>query len=154
MNNENDITRKYTDEQIWEMLMSKMEKMGINCKGEFSILTASGYKELTEIRTMSIEDVVRLVATVYRSGYVRGRKGRSFIIGEKKEGHWEHCYEGEKLPEGTKVKLNENIDQEHSLWHLTKNSIGYSTKEKVKAYEEYPFYSGKLTDRLLKWVEE
>ena len=29
MNNENDITRKYTDEQIWEMLTPKMKKMDV-----------------------------------------------------------------------------------------------------------------------------
>lgn len=117
MNNENDITRQYTDDKIWAMLEPKMEKMGINSKGEFSILTASGYKELTEIRTMSIEDVMRLVATVYRSGYVRGRKGRSFIIGEKKKGHWEPVDPGNLPKKGAKVRYKGGIRK--GVWVAT-----------------------------------
>ena len=151
MNNEHDITRQYSDKQIWEMLKPKMEKMGYNI-------------DLDSVSCFNGKALEKLIAVIYRSGYTRGRKGRSFIIGEKKKGYWEHCYEGEKLPEGTKVKLNENIDQEYSLWNFTKNSIGYSTKEKVNVYrddtwilfegEEYPYYFGNSTDKLLKWVEE
>lgn len=159
MNNENDITRKYTDEQIWEMLKPKMEKMGVQYRQ--GVFTELGSDSIV----MDIGCVMRLVATIYRSGYVRGQKGRSFIIGEKKKrGHWESCYKGEKLPEGTKVKLNKKVKLTGDIWHFTENSIGYSTKEGVSVFtndtwilfegEERPFYFGELTDKLLKWVEE
>ena len=152
MNNENDITRQYTDEQIWEMLKPKMEKMGYNIN-------------LDSVSCFNGKALEELIVTIYKSGYIRGQKGRSFIIGEKKKGHWEPCYKGEKLPEGTKVKLNKKVDfTNNSMWHFTKDSIGYSTKEKVNMFnndtwilfegEEYPFYFGIITDRLLKWVEE
>ena len=166
MNNENDITRQYSDEEIWNMLKPKMEKMDVKYhQGTFIELHDDGSIQYTYGNYMTLNDVIRLVATIYRSSYVRGRKGRSFIIGEKKKGHWEPCCKGEKLPERTKVKLNEEVGlSNNDTWHFTKNSIGYSTKEKVNVYrddtwnlfkgEEYPFYSGKLTDRLLKWVEE
>lgn len=151
MNNENDITRQYTDEQIWKMLTPKMKKMGFDIN-------------IDSVNCFNGKALKRFISVIYRSGYARGRKGRSFIIGEKK-GRWEPCYKGEKLPEGTKVKLNEEVGlSDNDTWHLTKNSIGYSTKEKVNVYlddtwilfdgEEYPFYFGILTDRLLKWVEE
>lgn len=150
MNNENDITREYTDDEIWNMLKPKMEKMGYNIN-------------LDSVSCFSGKALEELIVTIYKSGYIRGQKGRSFIIGEKNNGHWEPCYKGEKLPEGTKVKLNKKVDfVENSTWHFTKDSIGYSTKEEVNIFiddtwilfeeEEYPFYFGPLTDRLLKWV--
>ena len=152
MNNENDITRKYTDEQIWEMLTPKMKKMGFDIN-------------IDSVSCFNGKALRKLISVIYRSGYARGKKGRSFIIGEKKKGHWVPCYKGEKLPEGTKVKLNEEVDLlDLDAWLFTKNSIGYSTKEKVNVYlddtwilfegEKYPCYFGSLTDRLLKWVEE
>ena len=75
-----------TDEKIWEMFKPKMEKLGIDSNGSGSVLkTESGLLTKTICKNfMYLDDVIRLVATVYRSGYGRGQKGRPFVIGEKK----------------------------------------------------------------------
>lgn len=90
------VVSNMTDDEIYDMLKPKMEKMGIDYNGEL-------FDEY-----MSIEDVKRLVATVYRSGYGRGQKGRPFIIGKKKKqgGHWVPCKHEEKLTPGTKLRKN------------------------------------------------
>ena len=68
---------EYTDRQIYDMLLPKLKK-------NFPYLD---WSERTET-TSSFPDLVKMIALVYRSGYVRGEKGRSFIIGEKKEDEW------------------------------------------------------------------
>ena len=77
-----------TDEEIWEMLKPKMEKLEINYDG-----TYIRYRSILDEpkNYMDIPTVQKLVATAYRSGYGRGQKGRPFKIGEKKKkgGHWE-----------------------------------------------------------------
>lgn len=65
---------EYTDKQIVEMLKPKLEKLGWGV--EFGPRTE------------------KLISTLYKSGYIRGQLGRSFIIGEKnarvkpKTEHW------------------------------------------------------------------
>ena len=56
---------QYTDKQIVEMLKPKLAKLG--WEPEFDPRTE------------------KLISTLYKSGYIRGQKGRSFLIGEKKE---------------------------------------------------------------------
>lgn len=60
---------QYTDKQIVEMLKPKLEKLGFCSFAESS----ENYPSLC-----------KLCATLYKSGYIRGQLGRSFIIGEKK----------------------------------------------------------------------
>lgn len=64
---------QYTDEQIVEMLLPKMNKCSNHTKWDGLIEKPWGNA-----------DVFKVIATVYRSGYVRGQLGRSFIIGEPK----------------------------------------------------------------------
>lgn len=99
---------KMTDDEIYNMLKPKMEKIGIDSNGTITTVTMNDYRTESINHYMSIEDVKRLVATVYRSGYGRGRKRRPFIIGEKKKpsGHWVPCKHGEKLTPGTKLRRN------------------------------------------------
>ena len=56
---------QYTDKQIVEMLKPKLAKLGWG-------------KDIDSIYHSTI-------ATIYRSAYIRGQLGRSFIIGEKKD---------------------------------------------------------------------
>lgn len=92
-----------TDDEIYNMLKPKMQKMGINFNESMTAVTTIDYY-------MPIEDVKRLVATVYRSGYGRGQKGRPFVIGKKrKQGHWVPCAHGEDLTPGTKLRKNHTI---------------------------------------------
>lgn len=98
---------KMTDDEIYDMLKPKMEKMGIDFNGTITTVTMNDYRTESINHYMSIEDVKRLVATVYRSGYGRGQKGRPFVIGKKKQsGHWVPCEHGEKLAPGTKLRRN------------------------------------------------
>ena len=77
-----------TNEEIWEMLESKMRKNGLKkkmgalyCNNKLT----NGYWVYTP------DDVHNAIAIAYRSGYLRAMKGRPFKIGEKKKkgGHWE-----------------------------------------------------------------
>ena len=96
-----------TDNEIYNMLKPKMQKMGIDFNGSMTAVTISDYRTESIDYYMPIEDVKRLVATIYRSGYGRGQKGRPFIIGEKKkQDHWVCCEHGEVLTPGTKLRRN------------------------------------------------
>lgn len=60
---------QYTDKQIVEMLVPKLEKLG----------WAPEFNPRME----------KLISTLYKSGYIRGQLGRSFIIGQsKRTEHW------------------------------------------------------------------
>ncbi len=64
---------EYTDEQIVEMLIPKLKK---------SVPELNWDEYLKRPDAFSIWN--RLISVIYKSGYVRGQLGRSFIIGEKK----------------------------------------------------------------------
>lgn len=82
---------QYTDKQIVEMLKPKLAKLG--WEPEFGPRTE------------------KLISTLYKSGYIRGQKGRSFIIGEKKAKEPVNLFEV-----GDKVKfLGLNIEDEEAL---------------------------------------
>lgn len=87
---------QYTDKQIVEMLGNKLEKLGYS-----TFANNSKY----------YPNVCRLIATIYKSGYIRGQLGRSFIIGEKKAKEPVNTFKA-----GDKVKfLGLNIDDEEAL---------------------------------------
>lgn len=64
---------QYTDKQIVEMLVPKLEKA-----------VPEGYWDEAIKHPELNRNFIKAVATVYRSAYIRGQLGRSFIIGEKK----------------------------------------------------------------------
>ena len=66
---------QYTDKQIVEMLVPKLNKASIEWNwGDILIK----YPERNK-------NMIKAIATIYRSAYIRGQLGRSFIIGEKKD---------------------------------------------------------------------
>lgn len=67
---------QYTDKQIVEMLKPKLTKIMGGMDGMLD--TALEHSE-------GGRNLIKLIATIYRSAYTRGQLGRSFIIGEKKE---------------------------------------------------------------------
>lgn len=101
-----------TDDEIYDMLKPKMEKMGIDSNGTMTAVTMNDYGTAIN-HYMPIEDVKRIVATVYRSGYGRGQKGRPFVIGKKKKqgGHWVPCEHGEELAPGTKKYFDKWVEE-------------------------------------------
>ena len=64
---------QYTDKQIVEMLVPKLKKAVPEVSWD-AIKANPDFHRVTN----------KMVATIYRSGYIRGQKGRSFLIGEKK----------------------------------------------------------------------
>lgn len=86
---------EYTDKQIIEMLKPKLAKLGWGNVVDDIDLFPETYK---------------MIATIYRSAYVRGQLGRSFIIGEKAK----ELVSTFKM--GDKVKfLGFSIDDEEAL---------------------------------------
>lgn len=96
-----------TNEEIWEMLESKMRKNGLKKKmGALycgNTLT-NGYWVYT------LDDVHNAIALAYKVGYLRAMKGRPFKFGEKKAkkqgGHWEPVDPNNLPKEGTKVRYS------------------------------------------------
>lgn len=67
-----------TNEEIWEMLESKMRKNGLKPCGS-RLLFTNGIANV-----YAWEDVHNAIALAYKAGYLRAMKGRPFKIGEKK----------------------------------------------------------------------
>lgn len=102
---------QYTDKQIVEMLVPKLSKILGNGMWESALEHSEGGRNL-----------IRLIATIYRSAYIRGQLGRSFIIGEKKD--------KESVPSfktGDKVKflgLSEDEALVGSQFYPSVNTVG------------------------------
>ena len=76
---------QYTDKQIVEMLVPKLEKLG----------WAPEFNPRME----------KLISTLYKSGYIRGQLGRSFIIGQPKwTEHWVQATK-DNVKVGSKVRM-------------------------------------------------
>ena len=102
---------QYTDKQIVEMLVPKLNKA-----------VPDGHWDECVKRPELNKKFIKAVATIYRSAYLRGHLGRSFIIGEKKQGEWVPATE--VLPkEGDKVKM---IDRDTVFldWFPENGTIG------------------------------
>ena len=89
---------QYTDKQIVEMLVPKLNKATKWCDWKGIIK----YPERNE-------NLIKAIATIYRSAYIRGQLGRSFIIGEPRQTeHWVPATE-DNVKVGSKVRM---IDEE------------------------------------------
>lgn len=92
---------QYTDKQIVEMLRPKLTKIMDGMDGMLD--TALEYSE-------GGRNLIKLIATIYRSAYIRGQLGRSFIIGEKKEKDSVVAFQvGDKVKLITKMVLMKTI---------------------------------------------
>ena len=89
---------QYTDKQIVEMLVPKLKKAVPEVSWD-AIKANPDFHRVTN----------KMVATIYRSGYIRGQLGRSFIIGEPKQTkHWVPATK-DNVKVGSKVRM---IDEE------------------------------------------
>ena len=97
---------QYTDEQIVEMLVPKLNKAGIKWNwGDILIK----YPERNK-------NMIKAIATIYRSAYIRGKSGRSFIIGEEKSEKKKAKEPVNPFKVDDKVKfLGLNIEDEEAL---------------------------------------
>ena len=96
---------QYTDKQIVEMLMPKLAKLG--WEPEFDPRTE------------------KLISTLYKSGYIRGELGRSFIIGETKQTeHWVPATK-DNVKVGSKVRMIDDICYKYnSMWYPPAGTMG------------------------------
>lgn len=89
---------QYTDKQIVEMLVPKLKK---------SVPELDWDEYLKRPDDFSIWSC--LISVIYKSGYIRGQLGRSFIIGEPKQTeHWVPATK-DNVKVGSKVRM---IDEE------------------------------------------
>lgn len=88
---------QFTDEQIVEMLIPKMNKCSERTKWDGLIEKPWGNA-----------DLFKVFATIYRSAYIRGQLGRSFIIGKPKQSEYWVPAANLELKKGDKVKMIDN----------------------------------------------
>lgn len=122
---------QYTDKQIVEMLKPKLAKLGWG-------------KDVDSI--YHFPETCKMIATIYRSAYIRGQLGRSFIIGENKQGEWVPATE--VLPkEGDKVKM---IDRDTVFldWFPENGTIGtVISADSQTAFVQWPKGSTSRDDK-------
>lgn len=105
---------QYTDKQIVEMLMPKLEKSAVGWNWDVLIK----YPERNK-------NMIKAIATIYRSAYIRGQLGRSFIIGEPKQTeHWVPATK-DNVKVGSKVRyLNAEKHEQNPEFYPLQGTIG------------------------------
>jgi hypothetical protein len=100
---------QYTDKQIVEMLKPKLAKLGWG-----NVVNNDLYP-----------DTCKMIATIYRSAYIRGQLGRSFIIGEPKQTeHWVPATK-DNVKIGDKVRyLNAEKHEQNPEFYPLPGTIG------------------------------
>lgn len=100
---------QYTDKQIVEMLKPKLAKLGWG-----NVVNNDLYP-----------DTCKMIATIYRSAYIRGQLGRSFIIGESKQTeHWVPATK-DNVKVGSKVRyLNAEKHAQDPEFYPLRGTIG------------------------------
>jgi hypothetical protein len=107
---------QYTDKQIVEMLRPKLTKIMDGMDGMLD--TALEHSE-------GGRNLIKLIATIYRSAYIRGQLGRSFIIGElKRTEHWVPATR-DNVKKGVKVRyLNAGKHLKNPEFYPLQGTIG------------------------------
>ena len=105
---------QYTDKQIVEMLVPKLNKSTKWCDW-------SGIIKYPERN----ENLIKAIATIYRSAYVRGQLGRSFIIGEpKRTEHWVPATK-DNIKVGSKVRMTDGKGhKDNPQWFPDVGTVG------------------------------
>lgn len=105
---------QYTDKQIVEMLVPKLMKVGLGWNWDVFIKYPERYKNM-----------IKAIAIIYRSAYIRGQLGRSFIIGEPKQiEHWVPATK-DNIKVGSKVRMiNKEANNIHPYWYPAIGTVG------------------------------
>lgn len=105
---------QYADKQIVEMLVPKLKK---------SVPELDWDEYLKRPDAFSIWN--RLISVIYKSGYIRGQLGRSFIIGEPKQTeHWVPATK-DNVKIGSKVRyLNAKKHAQNPEFYPLQGTIG------------------------------
>ena len=130
--------KQYTDEQIVEMLVPKLNKSTKWCYW-------GGIVKYPERN----ENLIKAIATIYRSAYIRGQLGRSFIIGKpKRTEHWVPATK-ENIKVGSKVKMTDGEGhRDNTQWFPDIGTVGtvINTND-VTAYIQWPSGTTSENDR-------
>lgn len=104
---------QYTDKQIVEMLVPKLNKA---LGGDWNCLF-----EYPKVYT----NIIKAISLAYRSGYIRGQLGRSFIIGEPKQTeHWVPATK-DNVKVGSKVRyLNAEKHEQDPEFYPVQGTVG------------------------------
>ena len=110
---------QYTDKQIVEMLVPKLKKA-----------VPDGHWDECVKRPELNKKFIKAVATIYRSAYIRGQLGRSFIIGESKQTE-PKCTERwvpatkDNVKVGSKVRMIDDICYKYNpMWFPPAGTMG------------------------------
>lgn len=105
---------QYTDKQIVEMLIPKMNKT-----------VPDGHWDECEKRPELNKKFIKAVATIYRSAYIRGQLGRSFIIGEHKQTERWVPATKDNVNVGSKVRyLNAEKHEQNPEFYPERGAVG------------------------------
>lgn len=131
---------QYTDKQIVETLVPKLKKAVPELDWD-AIKATPDYHSVTN----------KMIATIYRSAYIRGQLGRSFIIGEKANSneHWVPV-NGNNVKKGDSVRyINELGHEKTPEYFPTKNVVGKVIKvcSNDNCYVQWPDGSTSNDDR-------
>lgn len=109
---------QYTDKQIVEMLVPKLSKILGNGMWESALEHSEGGRNL-----------IRIIATIYRSAYIRGQLGRSFIIGEPKQTERWVPATRDNVKVGSKVRMiDEEAHNANRYWFPAVGTLGIAEK--------------------------
>lgn len=134
---------QYTDKQIVEMLKPKLTKILGDGMWDTALEHSEGGRNLIE-----------LIATIYRSAYIRGQLGRSFIIGESKQTE-PKCAErwvpvnGNNVKKGDSVRyIDKNGHKNNPEYFPAKDAVGKVIKvcSDLTCYIQWPKGSTSLDD--------
>ena len=74
-----------SDDEIYNMLKPKLDNSVFNGCIKFNLPVIMGLDGMEKVRCYRENEVIKAIALVYRSGYLRAKKGRPFKIGGEKE---------------------------------------------------------------------
>ena len=100
---------QYTDKQIVEMLKLKLNKCTTQI--DWDVVTSEPDSLWGQ---MFWGDILKAISIVYRSGYIRGQLGRSFIIGEKKERDFDIVFQ---VGDSVKLINRKGIGKENNRYY-------------------------------------
>lgn len=109
---------QYTDKQIVEMLVPKLTKAVPEVSWD-AIKANPDFHSVTN----------KMIATIYRSAYIRGQLGRSFIIGEPKQTeHWVPATK-DNVKVGSKVRMIKGTTyKDNPQWYPDAGTVGTVTE--------------------------
>ena len=74
-----------SDDEIYNMLKPKLDNSVFNGCIKFNLPVIMGFDGMEKVRCYRENEVIKVIALAYRSGYLRAKKGRPFKIGGEKE---------------------------------------------------------------------